>query len=497
MEKNDRFPHIINKHAILLALAVIVSQTTLACTGALASKYALIIGIESYSNGVPPLNGPELDAINMKEFLVSFGNYNKREIKLLINDDATRENILTHFDTLSRKSDTEDEVLIYYSGHGSQVEDFDNDEGDRLDETIVPVDTVLVDKQYRNMITDDEVRQKIELIKAKKVHFIIDSCHSGTVTRSIGGGQTSGAVKTLYPELDIEADMEATYTQRRTEETFFHRGSEKNVSVWTAASSSQLAFTDIESRKGSLFTNRLIKGLKEKAADNNGDGVTTNAELLEYLRDESASFCKRNKNMCTLGLTPTYEATAKDLVSPVSFLESPVKVDTERKNSSPYVDAIATHNNAEELAVALLSGDVVKLGEKIQLSVKSPFSGYLFMLDINSKGKLTQLYPNEYSKRKWEQPVKQGEDILFPGDEDEFDFVASLPLGKGQVIAVVVEDQISLSTLLKQNMSLQTVTDKEGYLANLAYSLRKINTSDTFNKSTRWSVQKLEYTLIE
>ncbi len=464
----------------------------------MASKRALIIGIDTYSNGVPKLNGPEFDAQNMRDFLLQYGKYKKGNIKLLVNNDATRNNILNQFDILFDISNKDDDILIYYSGHGSQMEDLDNDEDDRLDETIVPVDTVLKNKKYINMISDDEVREKISSIEAAEILFIIDSCHSGTMTRSMGfeSNDLVSAGKTIYPELNISITLEESYQYRRKESTFVNTGSDANISVWTAVSSAQLAFTDTESKKGSLFTNRFIKGLTEKKADYNRDGIILNYELLEYLREESDGFCRRNNNICVLGLTPTYESTSKNLVNPVSFFTTPSSVDNQSDILSNYINAVSGHKSKEDIEVRIIPNDKIKLGQKIKFEIFTPISGYLLVLDINSNGELTQLYPNKYSTRKWDKPFVENSSIEIPEDDYGFDFIASKPIGNGQVISVIVEDKINFSKIIRGNMALGSVVNGEHYLAELAYALRQTNTADTFNRRMRWSVQTINYEIV-
>lgn len=71
-----------------------------------------------------------------------------------------------------------DSLVFYFSGHGSNVPDFCNDEVDGFNETLCPVD-------YRTagMIIDDEINATIvrPLPKGAYLHAIVDACHSGTI----------------------------------------------------------------------------------------------------------------------------------------------------------------------------------------------------------------------------------------------------------------------------------------------------------------------------
>ena len=69
---------------------------------------------------------------------------------------------------------TNDNFILYYSGHGEES----TDEGFWL-----PVDADLDDDT--NWISNDYVTRKLRQIKAKNILVIADSCYSGTLTRGI------------------------------------------------------------------------------------------------------------------------------------------------------------------------------------------------------------------------------------------------------------------------------------------------------------------------
>jgi uncharacterized caspase-like protein len=106
-------------------------------------------------------------------------------------------------------------VLIFYSGHGSQQRDTNGDEADGYDETVVPWDY----GTKRQFIVDDELRQWLSGIRAKKVVLIFDSCHSGTMERGVMTAElvTTGT-RALEPILTdgIAEDLGQTAASRGT-----------------------------------------------------------------------------------------------------------------------------------------------------------------------------------------------------------------------------------------------------------------------------------------
>lgn len=84
--------------------------------------YALIIGINDYSS-LPKLSGAVHDAKAMEEFLKTHMNVPSNRIRLLLDHDASRAEIINAFKELSKedKIKTDDPILIYYAGHGTQL----------------------------------------------------------------------------------------------------------------------------------------------------------------------------------------------------------------------------------------------------------------------------------------------------------------------------------------------------------------------------------------
>jgi hypothetical protein len=171
-----------------VALAVVACLTgSVATVGAaesapLGTKRALLIGINKYQ-ALPTLNGSLNDIDTMRHVLTTRWGFQPRHIAMLTDKAATRAGILAALERLAKESGPEDVVYIHYSGHGSQVEDFNGDEtDDHLDETLVPHDG-----RTPNVpdITDDELDEIFARLKARSVLIVFDSCHSGTATRSL------------------------------------------------------------------------------------------------------------------------------------------------------------------------------------------------------------------------------------------------------------------------------------------------------------------------
>ena len=154
-----------------------------------SKKLALLIGIDEYEK-VNDLDGCVNDVENMKALLRDKFGFEESNIKVLVNEQATRKGILDAFQQhLIARAKQGDLVVFHYSGHGSQMKDAGGEEPDQYDETIVPQDSR---KPNVFDIPDDTINGLLQLLSEKtdNITFLFDSCHSGTVARATGKVRT-------------------------------------------------------------------------------------------------------------------------------------------------------------------------------------------------------------------------------------------------------------------------------------------------------------------
>ena len=145
-------------------------------------KRALLIGINKYL-AVPKLQGSLNDVETMKRVLTTRWGFLDRHIVTLTDEAATRKGIIAALEQMVKEAGPKDTVYVHYSGHGSQVVDLNGDEQeDGLDETLVPQDGRTTNVRD---ITDDELNEMFSQLKARHALVVLDSCHSGTATRSL------------------------------------------------------------------------------------------------------------------------------------------------------------------------------------------------------------------------------------------------------------------------------------------------------------------------
>lgn len=151
------------------------------------NRRALIIGIDKYPNLRPEsqLEGCVRDAREVANLLETRFGFPGGQIKLLLDEQATREGILKALEKLAETVGENDAVVIHYSGHGSQREALIEEAGRASfqEETIVAHDSGHEDPYPNQDISSDELRKEIAKLTAvtPNVTVILDCCHSGTM----------------------------------------------------------------------------------------------------------------------------------------------------------------------------------------------------------------------------------------------------------------------------------------------------------------------------
>lgn len=129
------------------------------------------IGINTYKE-FSPLNNAVKDIEDIKNVLLDGYDFTQDKAILLLNEEATKENIVEQLDHLAEAVKQEDKLLIYYSGHG------------HLNQHTglgywIPYDAKK--DKTSNYILNSTIRDYIKVIEARHILLISDSCFSGSL----------------------------------------------------------------------------------------------------------------------------------------------------------------------------------------------------------------------------------------------------------------------------------------------------------------------------
>jgi Caspase domain/WD domain, G-beta repeat len=202
----------------------------------------LAIGVDKYklaqdAGGYKELRKAADGARKVGEAFARYGGGLYSEVlppKVLIDQEATKDNILDALDQFTHEMAKDDVGVIFYAGHGDKS-------NDRLYLTTHDTDKTHL---LRTSILASQMRDLLVGTKGR-VFLFLDACHSGAITQRDGNGDS------IHEDLIRELRREATGTV-----------------IATACRGDETANEDEE--HGGFFTHALVEGLSGAARSPNG-----------------------------------------------------------------------------------------------------------------------------------------------------------------------------------------------------------------------------------
>lgn len=136
-------------------------------------KYAVVIGICDYPGSANDICKSDGDAYNMNEALTLKYGFDSANIHLLRDGNATYDNIVLALNDILNKATANDEIVFFFSGHGTTANVADGDK-ERIDEGIVVHDGTNPD-----FIWDGQLKNWFESFPTSRIVFVFDSCKAG------------------------------------------------------------------------------------------------------------------------------------------------------------------------------------------------------------------------------------------------------------------------------------------------------------------------------
>ena len=173
--------------AVVVALGLL---TTVAWAD--ARRVALLVGVSAYRHeAVPKLEGPVHDVAAMRDVLTRRWGFRAEDIRTLTDRQATRDNILTELTALAQRSGPGDEVLVYFSGHGTSALDL----GAAQRQLAVPHGSgafIAHDFDFRQparglIVGRTDLVPRIEALERgeRRLWVVMDTCYSGQAVRQV------------------------------------------------------------------------------------------------------------------------------------------------------------------------------------------------------------------------------------------------------------------------------------------------------------------------
>ena len=431
---------------------------------------ALLVGITQYAQPeVRRAPGAEEDAVATKEFIKAQYGFDETEIHVLLNQRATRANIVNEFrQRLIEGTAPGDRVFFLYSGHGSRLRDDNGDEPDGYDETLAPHDATITGE---NQIRDDEINQWIEQLSGRIAVLVFDSCHSGTISRGAPGGASADTGNTIGPRY-LPSPEEFSQLQKMRKMQTVARGSNRGGGV---------ADYEVQELKPSGRSQaRDLRLVEEKTADAGSGIVVVSAaqagQLAYPVRLPEGGYRGALSyvfNEVQRGRTLTLAQLQQQIIARIAALQQNRLL---KGGQIPVFDVISRFprhdlplfagarerlaefaNQNSSLRVSLRNLENTRqyrLGDKISYEVETSAAGWLYLIVFSQEGKATCVFPNDANSGDRDNHVRAGTHRL-PRSQH---FYAQDPIGKDVVIALLSSVKLDLGD--KEEMTWDEVFDR-------------------------------------
>lgn len=196
------------------------------------NNYLLAIGIDNYLH-CAKLHNAVKDAKAFSKLMANRFQFEEKHIQSLFDQEATRKNIIAVFRDLVKKITPDDNLLVYFSGHG------------HFDELLDEGHWIPVDAKYEEedeYLSYNKIMTIVRAIKSHHTFMIVDSCYSGSV---------------------FVGTDKSTVTERL----------EKDPSRWLFASGRNEVVSDGSVGENSPFAEQLLSALERYA----GEGISASS----------------------------------------------------------------------------------------------------------------------------------------------------------------------------------------------------------------------------
>jgi len=463
--KNDRGISMRKLHRLLAGAAL------LALGGALpahAETHALIMTISQYQGGVPPLSGVQYDAKSAAAIARKMGVPDKN-MHFLRDGQLTLTGMRRAFDDLANRLQPNDQVFIYYSGHGSRTR-VREPGGERCAESLVTVDA--------NFLPDVELEQRLKKLarKADKLIVFLDACHSGGATTRAAPGKEPLFSPKYWAKGGVEACAKpVNRLTRGLNANAKTAGSGAQNYVFIAAARDNEISLD-QPGKGGVATQAWRDCLGGAAKDLNGSGGLSADEIRQCAQEKINDTLKDaegylphnvsisgNPNAVLVfsavvpdtALSPPSLGSSAPAKPPVAVPEpvppvvtpapvppavpAPIVVTgapvAEPSPHAALADIYYRRDDRRRVELTLAKPALKINQDKFEFTLRSSHPGYVYLLMVGSDGKtFDMLFPNRIDRNNY---VQAGQTLKLP--RSDWEIVAQGPAGKNQLLALVAD----------------------------------------------------------
>jgi tetratricopeptide (TPR) repeat protein/uncharacterized caspase-like protein len=289
----------------------------------IGDKWAVVVGVSQFADGaVPSLKYAAKDAKDFYDYLTdpTLGHFKKDHVKLLVNEDATKVNIMDSLGDsfLPFAAGPNDLVVIYLSTHGSPAG------ADREGLNYVIAYDTNLKRPYSTAISMKELMASVKnRVHTNRKLVVLDTCYSGA-----GAEEHKGLVRTNFNANALAKSMGSV--------------------VITSSAADQRSW-ESDNLKNSYFTRYLIDTLR-------AGQQTTIDEVFGQMKDRvQNSVLKEKGEMQTPQMRGSFDSRLALAAPPTAMKEAPLTVATtsDASGSTKTVD-LAEYGQKMRLAYQLI-----------------------------------------------------------------------------------------------------------------------------------------------
>ncbi len=383
---------------------------------------ALLIGVGRYAHFDNRLNGVDLDLDMMAETAQLLG-FSQKAIRILKNENATSTHIRQKFKNwLINDTGPDDRILIYFSGHGSQVWDHSRDESDGFDEVLLLYDTRVTLEGGRRSLSgvlhDDRFHAMLAALKSRNILVIVDACHSGSATRSLRELPRSSRIRDAQVKYFYYSPLLPSAGGSGKFDIAPPAGPGDIRTRYVALTACRDDEKTIATSRGSIFTLALHQAVR--SAVKSGNRITP-----DELRYQSTKYIREQVQSDRITFHPQIEGHPSLRNQPLPLVAS---ADGNGKIQPDL--AVLVEKNLSTIGLRL-NKTCFEPGDALEIVVRIDEPGYLNIISIAADRRSTVLFPNQHHPRNEVGPGR----LTIPTAQMGFELVSDGPPGRRIIAA--------------------------------------------------------------